>query len=466
MTRQFASLSSLCFLVACSSSGTGVGISSDASAGHKDDGATGTGGAIKADSTTGAGGSVMGSGGSVATGGAAATGGSVGTGGVTVAGGSMNSGGVGTGGIGTGGAVSTGGTRATGGVVGSGGSLGIGGSTRSGGNTGTGGSAGTGGSKGTGGSAGAGGSSTGDQPIGWASVNASGQNGTTGGLGGPEVTVTTCAALKSAVAQSGATIIKVSGSITCDNVTVSSNKSVIGLPGAAIIATSGTTNSLLVAKGVSNIIVRNLVLQGAGVSNGNKSGGDVFHVESSVHHLWADHLDISDGDDGNFDITHGCDYITVSWTKFHYTSGSREHRFSNLIASALGDTGTYKITFHHNWWADNVDQRSPRAHEGSGGIHLFNNYYSEKGNSYCVGVGQNAIYLSENNYFDGVNTPFEMSPNGETGGQILSKGDVFNNTSGNKTGTSTGFTPPYTYSLDPSADVPAMIKAAAGATMK
>jgi pectate lyase len=220
-----------------------------------------------------------------------------------------------------------------------------------------------------------------------------------------------------------------------------------------------------VVNSVSNIIVRNLVLQGAGVSAGNKSGGDVIHVESNVHHLWADHLDISDGDDGNMDITHNCDYITVSWTKFHYTSSSRVHRFSDLIAAALGDTGTYKITWHHNWWATNVDQRSPRAHEGSGGIHVFNNYYSEAGNSYCIGVGQNAIFLSENNYFDGVNTPFDMSPNGETGGQILSKGDVFHNASGNQTGTTTGFTPPYPYTLDPATSVPALVQASAGATM-
>jgi pectate lyase len=274
--------------------------------------------------------------------------------------------------------------------------------------------------------------------------------------------VTTCAALKSAVSQSGAAIINVSGTITCDNVVVSSNKSLIGLSGASIIATAGTTNHLLVVKGVSNIIVRNLTLQGAGVTSGNKSGGDTFHVETNVHHLWADHLDISDGDDGNMDITLNCDYITVSWTKFHYTSSSRVHRFSNLISASTSDAGTYKITWHHNWWATNVDQRSPRAHEGSGGIHVFNNYYSEAGNSYCIGVGQDAIFLSENNYFDGVHTPFYMTPDGETGGQILSNGDVFHNTTGNQTGTGKGFTPPYPYTLDPAANVPALVQAGAG----
>lgn len=274
-----------------------------------------------------------------------------------------------------------------------------------------------------------------------------------------------CSALKAAAAKSGAAIINVSGNFTCDNIVVSSNKSIIGVPGGAtIVATSGTSNHLFVVNGVSNIIIRNLVLQGAGVTSGSKSAGDTIHVESSVHHLWTDHLDVSDGDDGNYDITHDCNYITVSWVKFHYTSGSRVHRFSNLIAAALGDTGTYRITWHHNWWATNVDQRSPRAHEGTG-IHVFNNYYSEAGNSYCIGVGGNAIFLSENNYFDGVNIPFYMTPNGETGGQILSKGDVFHNTTGNTTGTSTGFTPPYPYTLDPTANVPTLVQAGAGAKL-
>ena len=411
---------------------------------------------------SGSGGSPAGSGGTrPGTGGSA-----MGSGGVdsTASGGSFGSassgGSTGSGGLGTGGAVSTGGSHAVGGAVGSGGAPGTGARASSGGNTGSGG--GAGGAIGTGGSTATGGSSAGDQVVGWASVNALGRNGTNGGFGGPEVSVNTCAGLKAAAGQSGPVIIKVSGTITCDNVTVSSNKSIIGLPGAALVASPGTSNHLLVVQNVSNIIVRNLVMKGAGGSAGNKSAGDTFHVESNVHHLWADHLDISDGDDGNFDITHGCDYITVSWTKFHYSSSTRVHRFSNLIASALGDSGTYKITFHHNWWADHVDQRSPRAHEGSGGIHLFNNYYSEAGNSYCVGVGQNAIFLSENNYFDGVGTPFYMNPNGETGGQILSKGDVFHNTSGNQTGTSTGFTPPYPYTLDPATNVPALVQGGAG----
>lgn len=64
-----------------------------------------------------------------------------------------------------------------------------------------------------------------------------------------------------------------------------------------------------------NVIVINLAIVG-------KNGTDVVNCEDSV----------SDGTDGNFDVTNGADCITVSWTKFFY-SGRRAggHKFSNLI---------------------------------------------------------------------------------------------------------------------------------------
>src|SRR3981081_2519326 len=77
-------------------------------------------------------------------------------------------------------------------------------------------------------------------PIGFASVNANGQNGTTGGAGGATVTVTTSSALTSAVSRSAATIVQVSGTIALSSdANVASNKTIIGLGSTARITGHG-----------------------------------------------------------------------------------------------------------------------------------------------------------------------------------------------------------------------------------
>src|SRR5215472_10233141 len=88
-----------------------------------------------------------------------------------------------------------------------------------------------------------------NSPIGFASVNAMGQNGTTGGEGGPTVTVSTASALQSAVNQSGPLIVQVSGTITLTgDISVASNKTIIGLGSTAAITGAGLTLS-----GVQNV---------------------------------------------------------------------------------------------------------------------------------------------------------------------------------------------------------------------
>ena len=117
------------------------------------------------------------------------------------------------------------------------------------------------------------------------------------------------------------------------------------------------------------------------------AGDDAVEVRGS-HHVWFDHVDVSDGSDGNLDITQGSDYVTVSFSKFWYSGTGREHRFSNLIGSADNnpiDEGKLKVTWHHNWWAENADQRMPRTRYGL--IHVFNNLYTSSNNSYCANAG-------------------------------------------------------------------------------
>jgi pectate lyase len=84
-------------------------------------------------------------------------------------------------------------------------------------------------------------------------------------------------------------------------------------------------------------------------------------VGNGAHHIWLDHLDIADGQDGNLDITQGGDYVTVSWTHFHYTY-AKEHRYSNLIAGSDNEpnsVGKLHITYMTSHWGERVDQRQP-----------------------------------------------------------------------------------------------------------
>jgi pectate lyase len=191
--------------------------------------------------------------------------------------------------------------------------------------------------------------------YGWASQS----GGTTGGDGGPSVLVTTSSQLSAALAKSGKYVIYVQGTITgYSTYNVTSNKTIFGLPGATV---QGYFNLV----GISNVIMRNLIVRGQSCSSYNacKAGIDAIHLEKSTHHVWLDHMDIADGQDGNCDITHACDFITISWTKFHYTY-VKQHAFSNLIGHVDGNTediGKLNVTFHHCWWADNVIERQPRV---------------------------------------------------------------------------------------------------------
>src|SRR6185295_6478089 len=105
------------------------------------------------------------------------------------------------------------------------------------------------------------------------------------------VTVTSIGALNSAAGGSGAAVIRVSGRLS-GTVKVGSNKTIWGLCGAEIDGSIDMTGS-------SNVILRNLKVVGP---NGSSST-DTIHVQGGNRHLWFDHLDISDGDDGNLDIT-------------------------------------------------------------------------------------------------------------------------------------------------------------------
>src|SRR5688572_26521851 len=93
---------------------------------------------------------------------------------------------------------------------------------------------------------------------GFASVNALGRNGTTGGAAGPTVTVTTAAALADYAGRNTPYTILVSGTITFDDmITVVADKSIIGVGTNATISGGGLQLGSTTRPG-NNVIIRNL----------------------------------------------------------------------------------------------------------------------------------------------------------------------------------------------------------------
>lgn len=190
-------------------------------------------------------------------------------------------------------------------------------------------------------------------------------------------------------------------------------------------------------------------------------GSDVIGAEgTNVHNLWLDHLDISDGSDGNLDFSGAADMVTVSWCKFWYSNPAKGHRLSNLFSgsdTSFSDRGHLRITYSHCWWAANVDQRMPRGRFGQ--IHLLNCYWNSSGNSYCVNAGVEAQVRLENGYFSGVSDPHQVD---QTSGALEASGNIYVNCSGLQQVRGTVFTPPYPYTLDAASDVPTILQNGVG----
>lgn len=209
-----------------------------------------------------------------------------------------------------------------------------------------------------------------------------------------------------------------------------------------------------------NVIIRNLSFQGPG--SVDVGGVDLVSVINSSHHIWVDHCEFIDGQDGNFDITNESDYITASWCHFRYTDRSYVHQNTNLVGSSdskVADRGKLNITFAYNEWGENCRSRMPMGRFGK--IHLLNNWYN------CSGNTENAVnprleseFLIEGNYFDkGIIKTFKN--NGSTGVSI-SDNTVADPAGGSISASGSTVTVPYTYNKVPSTSVPEMIELLVG----
>jgi pectate lyase len=290
--------------------------------------------------------------------------------------------------------------------------------------------------------------------------------GTTGGAGGQTVTVTTASDFERYVGSHDPYIVQVQGTIDLggSQATVRENKTIIGLgAGATIIGGLKISH-------YDNLIVRNLTIK-----NSNNDGLTI----QDCRRVWVDHCTFIDSADGQLDVVHGSDWVTVSWCKFYYTRNN-DHNFVNLIGhdddNGSEDNGALHVTFHHNWWSTLSIERMPSVRYGR--VHFFNNYNNASGNNYCIRTRINAEVLAENNYFENVKNPWEqyVTEAGGTPGKVRAVNNVEVNTTwyveptpdrdGNQSflipGTDSVFAPPYSYTLESGSTVKASVMAGAG----
>ncbi len=272
---------------------------------------------------------------------------------------------------------------------------------------------------------------------------------TTGGAGGPTVTVTNGTDFNTQINIAGPRIIQVQGPITIGRVNTTANKTIIGLGTNAMLF--GNLN-ISDSGGATNVIVRNLRI--------SNPGGDGLTIWNT-RNVWIDHCTFIDCGDGSCDMNRGSQYVTVSWCKFVYPT-QLEHRFTMIADGYNNGAGTTNwgwYTLHHNWWSTRADQRMPASSYGR--LHMYNNYFTATNNSYASNARCDTEILSENNYYAGVKSPIYK----ECTGKIKTAGNIYVGTTGNApdAGTDTVFLPPYAYTLDATLDVPSLVMAGAGA---
>lgn len=265
------------------------------------------------------------------------------------------------------------------------------------------------------------------QATGFASVPALGLRSTTGGASGPTVVVDTLAELKSSLQGNSPVTIAIQGSIVVDDfgdeLSVGSNKTILGLGADAELVYGGFN-----INNQSNIIIRNLTIRDSYVEgdwDGKTQDYDGIQVDDS-HHIWIDHVHVTRMGDGLIDLRGGgLDYVTVS--------NSILSNHNKAFGVGWTDESDQHVTIHHNWIHD-TNQRNPAFDNVIG--HFYNNLLEDI-DSYGLNPRGNAVVVSENNIFDGVNRPYLIADNAE----LVATGDVMVN--------SPNASPPHGDAFDP-----------------
>ncbi|KAF9693874.1 hypothetical protein EKO04_008510 [Ascochyta lentis] len=280
-------------------------------------------------------------------------------------------------------------------------------------------------------------------PVGYCTLG----SGTSGGKGGPTVTVSTLEALESAVTGNDPCIVVVSGTISgAKRVYVGSNKSIIGRSGKIIGIGLSVVNA-------TNVIIRNTVHQKV-----PSTFEDAITIFRSTN-VWVDHVDLSadrdhdkDFYDGLVDVTRASDFVTISNSYLHdHWKGSLVGHSDNNQAE---DGGHLRVTYANNHFF-NIASRGPMFRIGTG--HLFNNYWNQMDDAVRTRAG--AQLLIESSVFENTNDCI-IAKNGYA---VVRDVDLGIGTNEAPVGTLTSV--PYAYTLLGSAKVKAAVVGVAGATL-
>lgn len=268
---------------------------------------------------------------------------------------------------------------------------------------------------------------------------------------------------------------------------VKSNTTIIGTG-----ENSGIKGGTINVQDASNVVIRNLTLQDAydpfphhEAGNGYNAHKDAVSVQKNCKNIWIDHCTFED----TLELEHVRTGGTVEepWQTYNNLcgiSGTGEYiavtycHFSNHEKAMLigasdseGDASVRRITLAYNWF-ENCGQRMPLTRNTS--LHRYNNYYSYNAgarypSSYALGMRKGALVVSENNYV-GSGVTYAVAGNAKTAetAKLYSNRDKDDSKYGNKEGDFTSvtiepFKVPYVYTVKNVDDVPAYVKANAGA---
>lgn len=286
-------------------------------------------------------------------------------------------------------------------------------------------------------------------------------DGTTGGAGGTEVTVTTGAELVQALSSKGADplTIWVDGTLTPDNSGVEkfdvknvSDVSIIGVGDNALLDGIG-----IKITDASNIIIRNLTIRYVDI--GEKDG---IGLEGPANNIWIDHNEIYntlDSDKDYYDeLVSGkrdVDNVTISYNYLH------DSWKTSLWGSSDTDTAHRRITFYANYW-ENASSRMPLFRFGES--HILNNYYKDV-SSTAVNSRMGANIRVEGTVFENVQNPIVSFYSEEVGYWDLADNIYTNISWSNPSGgdiiagpgtdleSTVSYTPEYEYSAMPASEV-------------